>query len=590
MKKIVSSTAITMSIAFGVSTPSQGFVNYGWEPCDENTSISLSRTVSGVALTYSAPVLYRSNVAYKIVRTKTPYKSMKQPSADKQPSSNFSYPSHFDNNTESYSPIVSNNFKNTKDDPLSTLSIDVDTASYANVRRYLNRTCLPPKNAVRIEELVNYFSYDYPQPDNSDPFSVTTELSIAPWNKDHQLLHVGIQGKKLDFSKAPSSNLVFLVDTSGSMYPDIHLVKKSLKLLVDNLRPTDRVSIVTYAGNAGLVLPSTSGNNKDKITDAIDKMQSGGSTAGGAGIKLAYKIAKQNFIHGGNNRIILATDGDFNVGVSSEQELEDLIKSKRNDNVFLSVLGFGQGNYQDAEMEVLADKGNGNYAYIDNLLEAKKVLVKEMGGTLYTIAKDVKIQIEFNPEKVKSYRLIGYENRLLKKEDFNNDKVDAGELGAGHTVTALYEIIPTGASGVDSNVDDLKYQTTTSNHAAMSSNELANVKLRYKEPTGNTSQLIVRSVIDNEVAFIRSSNNFRFSSAVASFGMLLRDSKFKGDISYKNVINIAKDAKGKDLEGYRSEFVQLVEKAEMADKNRKNMRVTESTEFRGLDDDGWYKY
>jgi Ca-activated chloride channel family protein len=287
---------------------------------------------------------------------------------------------------------------------------------------------------------------------------------------------------------------------------------------------------------------------------------------------------------------MLATDGDFNVGTSSRQDLEDLIVSKRDEHIFLSVLGFGYGNYQDDNMETLADKGNGNYAYIDNLLEAKKVLVKEMGGTLYTIAKDVKIQIEFNPEKVKSYRLIGYENRRLNKEDFNDDKKDAGELGAGHTVTALYEIIPAGASGVDSNVDDLKYQTTTSNHAAMSSNELANVKLRYKEPTGNTSQLIVKSVIDNEVAFIWSSNNFRFSSAVASFGMLLRDSKFKGDISYKNVINIAKDAKGKDLEGYRSEFVQLVEKAEMADKNRKNMRVTESTEFRGLDDDGWYKF
>ena len=472
-------------------------------------------------------------------------------------------------NTETYSAITSNDFKHAKDEPLSTVSIDVDTASYTNVRRYLNSNQLPPKNATRIEELVNYFSYDYPQPTNSDPFSVTTELSSAPWNKDHQLLHVGIQGKKLDLSKAPSSNLVFLIDTSGSMSSDLDLVKDSLKMLVEQLRATDKIAIVTYSGYASLALPSTSGANKELIVNAIDSLKAGGSTAGGEGIQQAYRIAKQNFIHGGNNRIMLATDGDFNVGVSTVKDLEDFIVSKRDDHVFLSVLGFGRGNYQDDNMETLADKGNGNYAYIDNLLEAKKVLVKEMGGTLYTIAKDVKIQIEFNPEKVKSYRLIGYENRKLNKEDFNDDKKDAGELGAGHTVTALYEIIPADASGIDSNVDDLKYQTTISNQAAMSSNELVNVKLRYKEPTGNTSQLIVKPVMDNKVAFAQSSNNFRFSSAVAGFGMLLRDSKFKGDISYQAVIDIAKHAKGKDLEGYRSEFVQLVEKAEMADKKRK---------------------
>ena len=472
-------------------------------------------------------------------------------------------------NTETYSPITSNNFKNTKDEATSTVSIDVDTASYANVRRYLNGNQLPPEDAVRIEEMVNYFNYNYPQPTNNDPFSITTELSSAPWNTDHQLLHVGIQGKKLDLSKAPSSNLVFLIDTSGSMYDDLGLVKSSLKMLVNKLRATDKISIVTYAGSAGLVLPSTSGDNKDKIINAIDNLTSGGSTAGGAGIQLAYKIAKQNFIHGGNNRIMLATDGDFNVGTSSPQDLEDLIVSKRDDHIFLSVLGFGHSNYQDDNMETLADKGNGNYSYIDNLLEAKKVLVKEMSGTLFTIAKDVKIQIEFNPEKVKSYRLIGYENRLLNKEDFNDDKKDAGELGAGHTVTALYEIIPAESSESVNSVDELKYQTVTSNQHAKNSNELVNVKLRYKEPTGNTSQLIVKPVIDNKVAFEQSSDNFKFSSAVAGFGMLLRDSKFKGDISYQDVIEIAKHAKGKDIEGYRSGFVQLVERAEIADKNRK---------------------
>jgi len=513
-----------------------------------NPNLSTSTSFGGVALQYSdsgyaSPSFYRMSASY------APYSGA--------------------SNTETYSPMTSNNFKNTKDEATSTVSIDVDTASYANVRRWLNGDQLPPEDAVRIEEMVNYFNYNYPQPTNNDPFSITTEQSSAPWNTDHQLLHVGIQGKKLDLSKAPSSNLVFLIDTSGSMSDDLELVKSSLKMLVNKLRATDKISIVTYAGSAGLALPSTSGNNKGKIISAIDNLSSGGSTAGGAGIQLAYKIAKQNFIHGGNNRIMLATDGDFNVGTSSPQDLEDLIVSKRDENIFLSVLGFGHGNYQDDNMEILADKGNGNYSYIDGLLEAKKVLVKEMSGTLFTIAKDVKIQIEFNPEKVKSYRLIGYENRKLNKEDFNDDKKDAGELGAGHTVTALYEIIPAESSESVNSVDELKYQAVTSNQHAKNSNELVNIKLRYKEPTGNTSQLIVNPVIDNKVAFDQSSDNFKFSSAVAGFGMLLRDSKFKGDISYQDVIKIAKYAKGVDIEGYRSGFVQLVEKAEIADKNRK---------------------
>jgi Ca-activated chloride channel family protein len=586
MKKIVSSAALTLSIAFGISTPSQGL---SYNPVYENDPCVGSDLYSAIPGNKVSFKKYENKV---IVTRALSIGAIKEDiDADTSPDLNYSLkvaiPSKsvstisFNNyyipytgtpnqtNTETYSAITSNDFKHAKDEPLSTVSIDVDTASYTNVRRYLNTACLPPKNAVRIEEMVNYFSYDYPQPTNNDPFSITTELSSAPWNKDHQLLHVGIQGKQLDLSKAPSSNLVFLIDTSGSMQDDLDLVKDSLKMLVEQLRATDKIAIVTYSGYASLALPSTSGANKELIVNAIDSLKAGGSTAGGEGIQQAYRIAKQNFIHGGNNRIMLATDGDFNVGVSTVKELEDFIISKRDDHVFLSVLGFGRGNYQDDNMETLADIGNGNYAYIDNLLEAKKVLVKEMDGTLYTIAKDVKIQIEFNPEKVKSYRLIGYENRKLNKEDFNDDKKDAGELGAGHTVTALYEIIPANASGIDSNVDELKYQTTTSNQAAMNSNELVNVKLRYKEPTSSISQLIVKPVVDNKVAFAQSSNNFRFSSAVAGFGMLLRDSKFKGDISYQAVIDIAKHAKGKDLEGYRSEFVQLVEKAEMVDKMRK---------------------
>ena len=628
MKKIVSSTAITLSIAFGISTPSHGLSYnpvHGNNPCVGNDRYSVKvgswKSGKGQLGTNSNPgnklvitrnlasgatfeAAYHDNADSLDLELKVSFGggtttplNYYSPSKSIVPTSYASYApitgTSNQTNTETYSTITSNDFKHVKDEPLSTVSIDVDTASYANVRRYLNTACLPPKNAVRIEELVNYFSYDYPQPTNKDPFSVTTELSNAPWNKDHQLLHVGIQGKKLDLSKAPSSNLVFLIDTSGSMSSDLDLVKSSLKMLVEQLRATDKIAIVTYSGYASLALPSTSGANKELIVNAIDSLKAGGSTAGGEGIQQAYRIAKQNFIHGGNNRIMLATDGDFNVGVSTVKDLEDFIVSKRDDHVFLSVLGFGRGNYQDDNMETLADKGNGNYAYIDNLLEAKKVLVKEMGGTLYTIAKDVKIQIEFNPEKVKSYRLIGYENRLLNKKDFNNDKVDAGELGAGHTVTALYEIIPADASGIDSNVDDLKYQTTTSNQAAMSSNELVNVKLRYKEPTGDTSQLIVKPVMDSKVAFAQSSNNFRFSSAVAGFGMLLRDSKFKGDISYQNVIDIAKHAKGKDLEGYRSEFVQLIEMAEIADKSHKkgqanakvgeDARITLSTEVQGFE-------
>ena len=470
-------------------------------------------------------------------------------------------------NNENYSHIISNSFKNVTDDPLSTLSIDVDTASYAHMRRYLQHNQLPPADAIRIEEMINYFSYDYPQPNGDDPLTITAEISDAPWHNENKLVHIGIQGKKIDISKAPASNLVFLIDTSGSMSNDLRLVKQSIEMLVDNLREEDSISIVAYAGSAGLVLRPTSGADKKTILAAINRLQSGGQTAGGAGIELAYKVAKQNFIHDGNNRVILATDGDFNVGVSSQEGLIRLIEKKREDHIYLSVLGFGYGNYQDSKMEQLADNGNGNYAYIDNLLEAKKVLVKEMGGTLFTIAKDVKIQVEFNPAKVKSYRLIGYENRLLNKEDFNDDKKDAGELGLGHTVTALYEISLYDSDESNSNVDALRYQTTSTNESAKECfnycNEILTVKARYKRPESDNSQLITMPVIEILTEFDESSDNFRFSSAVAAFGMLLRDSEFKGDLSYETIQQIARLSKGKDLQGYRGEFVRLIELAEV---------------------------
>ena len=470
-------------------------------------------------------------------------------------------------NNENYSHIISNSFKNVTDDPLSTLSIDVDTASYAHMRRYLQHNQLPPVDAIRIEEMINYFSYDYPQPNGDDPLTITAEISDAPWHNENKLVHIGIQGKKIDISKAPASNLVFLIDTSGSMSNDLGLVKQSIEMLVDNLREEDSISIVAYAGSAGLVLKPTSGADKRTILNALSRLRSGGTTAGGAGIELAYKVAKQNFIHNGNNRVILATDGDFNVGVSSQGGLIRLIEKKREDHIYLSVLGFGYGNYQDSKMEQLADNGNGNYAYIDNLLEAKKVLVKEMGGTLFTIAKDVKIQVEFNPAKVKSYRLIGYVNRLLNKEDFNDDKKDAGELGAGHTVTALYEISLYDSDESNSNVDALRYQTTSTNESAKECfnycNEILTVKARYKRPESDNSQLITMPVIEILTEFDESSDNFRFSSAVAAFGMLLRDSEFKGDLSYETIQQIARLSKGKDLQGYRGEFVRLIELAEV---------------------------
>jgi Ca-activated chloride channel family protein len=472
-----------------------------------------------------------------------------------------------DYNREGYNRIYDNEFKDSKHDPLSTFSIDVDRASYSNVRRFLNQHSLPQADVVRIEEMINYFSYKYPQPKADDPFSITTEYTECPWNKKHSLIHIGLQGKEVKLDNLPANNLTFLIDVSGSMSSGdkLPLLKSGLRLLVEQMRPEDKVSLVVYAGAAGVVLPPTSGNHKDRILDALDKLESGGSTAGGAGIMLAYKTARENYNAKGNNRIILATDGDFNVGISSDGELTRLIEKEREDGVFLSVLGFGTGNYQDGKMEQLADKGNGNYAYIDNILEAKKVLVKEMGGTLLTIAKDVKLQIEFNPAKVKGYRLVGYENRLLNKEDFNDDKKDAGELGSGHTVTAIYEIIPAGSEELVASTDALKYQETKPNSAATSS-EVMTIKFRYKEPKEKTSKLITHIVSDQKTGFDASSENCRFSVAVAEFGMLLRDSKFKGDADFKSVMTLAKSAKGADEEGYRAEFIKLVEIAELLKK------------------------
>jgi len=477
--------------------------------------------------------------------------------------SQYSYAENF--NTEAYSPITENDFKNALLNPLSTFSIDVDAASYSNVRRFITNGQNPPADAVRIEEMINYFNYDYPQPKGEHPFSITTEMSNTPWNSKTKLVHIGLQGKTIDLSELPASNLVFLIDVSGSMESanKLPLLKKSFNLLVDNLRENDRVAIVVYAGAAGLVLPSTSGKDKEKILEALNNLSAGGSTAGGAGIKLAYKIAQENFIQGGNNRIILATDGDFNIGASSDGEMTKLIEEKRKSGVYLTCLGFGMGNYKDSKMETLADKGNGNYAYIDNILEAKKVLVTEMGGTLFTIAKDVKLQLEFNPNKVESYKLIGYENRLLNAEDFNDDTKDAGELGAGHTVTALYEIVLKGEGSAPS-VDPLRYQNLTELVPKTEKNEeLLTVKFRYKKPNEETSKLIVNHLTDKFIPLTKTSNNFRFSAAVAEFGMLLRNSKHKANASFKQVVELAKASKGNDEHGYRAEFIRLVEMSEM---------------------------
>ncbi len=520
-------------------------------------------------------------------------------------------------NTETYAYRRDNDYLRAADNPLSTFSVDVDTASYANVRRFLIQGQRPPADAVRIEELINYFPYDYAGPvremsaeasenrknsarasgmaeisndqnnklgarDKNPPFSAHLEVADAPWAPEHRLVRIGLKGLEVGDASRPAANLVFLLDVSGSMNEPnkLPLVKQALRLLVNKLRPDDHVAIAVYAGASGLALPSTPVAHKAEILDAIDRLEAAGSTNGAMGIQLAYDIAKANFIAGGVNRVILATDGDFNVGVTSEGELVRMIEEKAKSGVFLTVLGFGMGNFKDATLERLADKGNGNYDYIDNLAEAKKTLVEQAGSTLVTIAKDVKIQVEFNPAKVQAYRLIGYENRLLAKEDFNNDKVDAGEIGAGHAVTALYEVIPVGVAmpAETGSVDALRYQAVGGQRTAAGSDldkvenrklttegsvnsELLTVKIRYKEPAGETSNLLEFSLRDNGASFGKASDDFKFAAAVAAFGMVLRDSPYKGASTLGNVVAWGRAGLGSDPGGYRNEFIGLVERA-----------------------------
>jgi Ca-activated chloride channel family protein len=471
-----------------------------------------------------------------------------------------------DFNTESYAGLDENGFRNVTSNPLSTFSIDVDNASYSNIRRFINGGMLPPPDAVRIEEMINYFAYDYHEPKGEHPFSVYTELSGCPWNRSHQLLLVGLKGKSIEKSSLPPSNLVFLIDVSGSMNAPnkLPLLKSGFGLLVNELRPVDRVAIVVYAGAAGKVLDSTPGNRKELIMDAINNLEAGGSTAGGAGLRLAYSIASENYIKGGNNRIILATDGDFNVGESSNGSMERLVEENREQGIFITVLGFGTGNIKDDKMEIIADKGNGNYSYIDNLQEARKVLVREFGGTLFTIAKDVKFQIEFNPLKVQAYRLIGYENRLLNDEDFNDDRKDAGEMGSGHNVTALYELVPSGSDEKIPSVDPLKYQKSGSSiveRGKQYHDEYLTIKIRYKKPDGAASILFEKPVKDYINDLEDASDNLRFAASVSEFGMILRNSEFKGGSTLDEAARLARSARGKDEDGYRAEFIRLIETA-----------------------------
>jgi Ca-activated chloride channel family protein len=476
---------------------------------------------------------------------------------------------------EEYAPLDENGFRDARAHPLSTFSIDVDGASYANVRRFLQDNTLPPRDAVRIEELINSFAYDHPSPRGNHPFAIVTESAATPWNPDTRLVLVGLQGRKVSDWRRPAANLVFLIDVSGSMASadKLPLLKDAFHLLVDRLRPQDRISMVVYAGAAGMVLPPTPGDRKEEIREALDRLEAGGSTAGGAGLMLAYQAARESFIRGGDNRVILATDGDFNVGLSGDGELGRFIESKRRSGVCLSVLGFGAGNYKDGKMEALARKGNGNYFYIDGIREARKVLVERMAGTLHVVAKDVKLQVEFNPAAVKSYRLIGYENRVLAAEDFNDYSKDAGELGAGHGVTALYEVVP--ARPGRPRVDPLKYQDGHQaeyrdgegrsrrrlpgwgGRGGVGAGELLTVKFRYKSPSSSESRLITRVLANRERAWEDASADFRFAAAVAGFGLLLRESRYRGGLSYGEVIDLARGAMGRDAGGDRAEFVRL---------------------------------
>lgn len=480
--------------------------------------------------------------------------------------SNPNYPSKHDiiapnTNDEDYGTFIENVFESPKSSPLSTFSIDVDNASYTNIRRFINNGQKVPKDAVRVEEMMNFFKYNYPEPQNEHPFSINTEYSDCPWNSSNKLVRIGLQGKNIDDEKLPASNLVFLIDVSGSMFSEnkLPLLKQSMKVLVNQLRAEDKVSIVVYAGAAGMVLPPTSGDKKMTIIDALEKLSAGGSTAGGAGIQLAYKTAKENFIKNGNNRVVLATDGDFNVGASSDNDMQRLIEEERKSGVFLTCLGFGMGNYKDSKMETLANKGNGNYAYIDNIQEANRFLGKEFKGSMFAIAKDVKIQIEFNLAHVQAYRLIGYENRKLRPEDFKNDAIDAGELGSGHTITALYEIIPVNTkSKFFTPTDELKY-TKTEPSAANLGSELATIKFRFKKPDGEKSIEMVEVIKNNVLSLEQTSEDFKFCASVAWFGLKLRDSELVSNKSISDIKNLAKNNIKNDNEGYKAEFIRLME-------------------------------
>ena len=464
-------------------------------------------------------------------------------------------------NTEAYKERNENIFKSVKTAPLSTFSIDVDRASYSNIRRMINNGQEIPKGAVKIEEMINYFNYDYAGPKDEHPFAIHTEVAKSPWNQQTKIAKIALQGKNIPTEDIPASNLTFLLDVSGSMNSPnkLPLLKSSFKILVNQLREEDRVAIVVYAGAAGVVLESTPGSEKIKILEAINNLNAGGSTAGGEGIQLAYKIAKENFIEGGNNRVILATDGDFNIGSSSDSAMKELIEEKRESGVFLTALGFGMGNYKDSKLESLAQAGNGNHAYIDGMQESRRVLGTEFGGTLHTIAKDVKIQVEFNPAKIQAYRLIGYENRLLNAEDFNDDEKDAGELGSGHTVTALYELIPVGVeSEYLKEIDSLKYTNTELKN---NSGEIFTVKFRYKDPEGAKSKLITKTVADTEKDFEEASTDFKFAAAVALYGMKLTDSEFVKNHNTGLILDLAEKGRGEDKEGYRAEFIRLVKSA-----------------------------
>ncbi len=497
-------------------------------------------------------------IAHEGERGRITNPSSKLSNADGKDDQSWRYNPEF--NMEAYSRIEDNAFLDVKQNALSTFSVDVDTASYSNVRRFLTDGQLPPKDAVRIEEMINYFSYNYAAPTGPHPFSVTMEHSAAPWNPDHELVLIGLQAKKIAEDKMPPRNLVFLVDVSGSMdEPNkLPLLKRSLALLADQLTEKDHVAIAVYAGVAGLALEPTSGADKGKIKAALAELHAGGSTNGAQGIELAYATAKKFFRKDGINRVILATDGDFNVGVTSEGDLTRLIEEKRKDGIFLTVLGFGMGNLKDSTMEKLADKGNGNYAYIDNFSEARKVLVEQAGGTLVTVAKDVKIQVEFNPAQVSAYRLIGYENRLLRNEDFNNDQKDAGDIGAGHSVTALYEIVRVGKPIQTPGVDPLRYQKPGTAVTNLNG-ELLQVKLRYKQPDSDTSTLLSQTLSSESPG---STENLRWASGVAMFGMVLRESPYKGNATIESAYSLASKSTGNDPGGYRSEMLRLLRAAE----------------------------